>query len=281
MTPAIGSPQIVDSANGTITRTYDDFDRLTEETTPQGTVNYTYDADGRRATMTVAGQTAVSYAYDDAHRLMSITQGTAVVAMTYDDAGRRSTLTYPNGIVATSGYDAANQLTSLTYSLGGTTLGDLTYTYDAAGQRTSVGGSWARTGMPAALTSATYDAANRLSAWGGTSVTYDLNGNLTSDGTTTYTWNARDQLAALSGGVSASFAYDGVGRRRGKTLERDDDELPVRRREPRAGADERRYADGESADGARTSTRRYTRTDGGGTSTLLTDALGSTLEARR
>jgi YD repeat-containing protein len=90
--------------------------------------------------------------------------------------------------------------------------------YDAAGNRTSVGGSWARTGLPPALTSATYDAANRITAWGGTSFSYDLNGNLTGDGTNTYTWNARDQLASLSGGTSASFVYDGLGRRRGKTI---------------------------------------------------------------
>ncbi len=64
-------------------------------------------------------------------------------------------MTWPNGIVATSGCDAANQLTSLLYTHGATTLGTLTYTYDAAGQRTSVSGSWARTTLPQALTGAT------------------------------------------------------------------------------------------------------------------------------
>jgi len=34
--------QIADSANGTITRTYDGLDRLTQEQTPQGTVSYTF-----------------------------------------------------------------------------------------------------------------------------------------------------------------------------------------------------------------------------------------------
>jgi YD repeat-containing protein len=185
-------------------------------------VNYTYDADSRRGTMTVAGQTAVSYAYDNAHRLTSITQGTSVVSLvvslTYDDANRRSTLTYPNGIVATYGYDNANHLTGLTYTLGQTTVGNLTYTYDAAGNRSSVGGSWARTGIPAALTSATYDAANRATTWGTTSLSYDSNGNLTGDGATTYSWNARNQLTGLSGGISATFVYDGLGRRRGKIV---------------------------------------------------------------
>lgn len=45
--------QIADSTTGTITRTYDLLDRLTQEATPQGTVSYTYDAAGRRTTMTV------------------------------------------------------------------------------------------------------------------------------------------------------------------------------------------------------------------------------------
>lgn len=34
----------------------------------------------------------------------------------------------------------------------------------------------------------------------------------------TYTWNARDELAALSGSVSASFNYDGLGRRHARTV---------------------------------------------------------------
>ena len=61
----------------------------------------------------------------------------------------------------------------------------------------------------------------RVSAFrqrGGTSFSYDPNGNLASDGVTSYTWNARNQLVGLSGASSASFAYDAIGRRRGKTI---------------------------------------------------------------
>lgn len=266
---------IADSANGTIVRTYDGLDRLAAETTPQGTVAYTYDAAGRRTSMTVAGQPAVTYGYDDANRLTAITQGTAVVSLTYDDANRRNTLTYPNGIVATDGYDAANQLTSLTYTLGATTLGDLQYSYDAEGERTSVGGRWARTGIPPALTSATYDAANRILTWGGASFTYDANGNLASDGLTSYTWNARNQLAGLSGGGSASLLYDGLGRRRGKTISGNTTSFLY---------DEGDLVQELTSSGTTTANlltggvdHTFTRTDGGGTSILLTDALGSTV----
>jgi RHS repeat-associated protein len=210
--------QVVDSVAGTIARTWDLFDRLTQEATPEGTISYTYDVADRRATMTVTGQPQVTYGYDNADRLTSITQSSATVGFAYDDADRRTVLTLSNGVTVEYGYDVASQVTGLTYKLGSTTLGTLTYAYDLAGNRTSVGGTWARTGLPASLTSATYDAANQISTWGSTSLTYDDNGNLASDGTKTYTWNARNQLTSLSGGVSASFQYDGLGRRRVKTV---------------------------------------------------------------
>jgi RHS repeat-associated protein len=210
--------QIVDSIGGTITFAYDGLDRLLTETTSLGTVTYTYDAAGRRATMSVPGQTLIGYAYDNADRLTSITQGASLVSFAYDDAGRRTSHTLPNGIVTEYAYDAASRLTGLTYKLGGNTLGTLTYDYDNAGERVAVGGTWARTLQPAAVASATYNAANHQLTFGLQTLTYDLNGNLTSDGSNTYTWNARNQLAAITGPTPATFVYDGTGRRRQKTI---------------------------------------------------------------
>lgn len=129
----------------------------------------------------------------------------------------------PNGVVVTYSYDAASRLASLTYTKGATTLGDLTYTYDKVGKRIATGGSFARTGLPQALNTATYDATNQQLTLGNKSATYDNNGNLTTltdaSGTTTYTWNARNRLVALSGpGLTASFQYDALGRRKQKTV---------------------------------------------------------------
>jgi RHS repeat-associated protein len=217
--------QIIDSVSGTVTRDYDGLDRLTIETTPQGSVNYAYDNAGRRTSMTASGQTAVTYPlYDDANRLKRIEQGSSIVLFNYDDIGRRTSLTLPNGIVVEYGYDLASRITSIVYKQNGTTvLGNLTYDYDKAGNRTRIGGTWARTGIPDAINSATYNAANHQTAFGNKSLTYDNNGNLQSitdpGGTTTYTWNARNQLGGISGpGVSGSFVYDGVGRREKKTI---------------------------------------------------------------
>ncbi|OFW24626.1 MAG: hypothetical protein A3H27_03670 [Acidobacteria bacterium RIFCSPLOWO2_02_FULL_59_13] len=216
--------QVVDSIAGTITRTYDGLNRLTSEITPQGSVSYTYDGAGRRTSMTVAGQSAVNYTYDNANRVTQITQGSGTVSYTYDAAGRRTSLTLPNGVLVEYAYDAASRLTGITYKQNGTTLlGNLTYEYDKNGNRTKIGGSFARTGLPQSITTTVYNAANHQTTFGDKTLTYDNNGNLQamtdSSGTTTYTWNARNQLTGISGpGVSASFVYDGLGRREAKTI---------------------------------------------------------------
>ena len=57
-----------------------------------------------------------------------------------------------------------------------------------------------------------------MTAFGGQTLTYDANGNLTNDGTNTYTWDARNHLSAISGGITASFQYDPFGRRALKTV---------------------------------------------------------------
>jgi RHS repeat-associated protein len=267
--------EIVDSVAGTIERTYDLLDRLTEEVTPEGTVSYTYDDAGRRESMTVAGQTAVSYTYDNADRLTGVTRGTAAVTIGYDNADRRTSLTLPNGIVVEYGYDDDSRLTGLTYKQGMSTLGTLTYGYDANGQRTSVGGSYARTGLPAALGSASYDDANQIASFGGTSLTYDDNGNLTSDGVRAYTWNARNELASLTGPVSGSFAYDAFGRRRSKTIGGTTTQFlydglnPVQ--ELSGGSPTANLLTGLGID------EYFTRTDASGVRNFLTDALGSTV----
>ncbi|MGC2421016.1 MAG: RHS repeat domain-containing protein, partial [Candidatus Acidiferrales bacterium] len=193
------------------------MDRLTQEVTPQGSVSYAYDAASRRTSMAVSGQSPVSYSYDNANRLTGIAQGASAVSFAYDSANRRTSLTLPNGVVMSYSYDNASQLSAISYQLGSNSLGNLTYSYDLAGRRTSLGGSLASTGLPQPVSLTAYDAANELTEWGAATPVYDANGNTLSDGTNSYAWNGRNQLASMNSSAE-SFQYDPLGRRAAKTV---------------------------------------------------------------
>ncbi|MFZ6736053.1 RHS repeat domain-containing protein [Undibacterium sp. Ji42W] len=222
--------QLADSITGNIGFNYDNLDRITQVTSPNGIVNYTYDANGQRSSMTVAGQPTQNYTYDKVGRLIRIDQAAGAInnnqaqaiQFIYDDAGRLTKTTYANGITRDNSYDDAGQLTGITYKKADNSLiGDLTYTYDANGRRTKTSGSLAKTDLPDTTSTTSYDANNRLATWGSQILNYDANGNLTSDGLKTYIWNARNQLIQIkdsTGTEVASFSYDALGRRQAKTI---------------------------------------------------------------
>jgi YD repeat-containing protein len=139
--------------------------------------------------MIVAGQPQLADSYDNADRLTQMTQGTSSVGLSYDNANRRTSVTLPNGVSVAYSFDNDSRVTGITHQFGGGTLGNLTYGYDSLGRRTQGRGSFARTGLPGAVSSTTYDAANELTNWNGTPISYDLNGNMLS-GTNTFNWNA-------------------------------------------------------------------------------------------
>jgi YD repeat-containing protein len=66
--------------------------------------------------------------------------------------------------------------------------------------------------------SSSYDANNRLAQLNGATLAYDSNGSTTNDGTSTYAWDARNQLASVTGPVNATFQYDALGRRVQKAI---------------------------------------------------------------
>jgi RHS repeat-associated protein len=264
---------VVDSVAGTITPQYDHFDRLISEQTPQGAVSYDYDPIGRRTSMTVGGQPFVSYNYDDANRLSQIIQGSATVSFAYDAANRRTSLMLPNGITMNYSYDSGSQLTGIGYTNGGTTLGTLTYGYDLAGRRTSMGGTAAQTELPLAVSNTAYNANNQLTQWGTASLYYDQNGNMTSDGVNSLAWNARNQMSSMNSSA-VSFQYDPYGRRSGKTV------VGVTVNYLYDGANVAQEISGGSPIANMLSggiDEVFTRTDSAGTGSFLTDALGSTL----
>ena len=65
--------------------------------------------------------------------------------------------------MVTYGYDPDSNVNSVTYKKsGGTTLGTLTYGYDADDQRTSVGGTFARTNLLTTAQTFSYNPDNSL-----------------------------------------------------------------------------------------------------------------------
>lgn len=147
-------------------------------------------------------------------------QDTAQVGLSYDAANHRTTLQLPNGVTVQYGYDQDSRPQSITYTTSaGTTIGNLSYLYDNNSRTVEVDGSLAQTNLPNALGQATFDAANQLLSWDGTAVSYDANGNMISDVSgNQYAWNERNQLVGITGPMSASFGYDGFGRRIRKAI---------------------------------------------------------------
>lgn len=204
---------------GTISFSYDVLNRLIQETTGQGTVAYQYDVLGRRIQMMANGQQPTTYQYDAASRLTRVQQGSLFAALGYDNANRRISLDYSNGTTTSFAYDFASRLTNITHNGPAGIIEALTYTYDAAGNRFSANrANGTASLLPAAVASAAYDAANEQTQFAGATLTYDANGNLINDGVNVYQWDARNRLAGITGGTTASFAYDPLGRRASKTV---------------------------------------------------------------
>ena len=264
---------IDDSASGTISRSYDSLNRLTGESTAQGSVSYAYDTDGRRQTMSVSGQSPVSYSFDATSKLRGLSQGGSQVSMGYDADGRRISLSLPNGIAASYNYDAASQLAAIVYQGKGLPQANIEYTYDQAGRRTSVSGSLANTQLPVAVSAASYNSNNQLTSWGSTQITYDANGNTLNDGMNSYVWDARNRLVSANSG-GATFTYDPLGRRVGKTI------LSVNTNFLYDGVNPVQELNGSTVTANMLTggvDEYFMRTDLNGTSVILRDVIGSTI----
>ena len=158
-------------SRGTMTYTYDNLNRLVAKSEPSGsasgattTLDYGYDANGRRTSMTVIdtvnGQTSwsngVTYTYDLAGQLTGEADASGTAGFQYNSAGERTRMTQPNGEVTTYGHDAGGRLTSVQIAYGTGSQANYVYGYDPAGNRVSEV-------TPAGTYKYTYDALNRLS----------------------------------------------------------------------------------------------------------------------
>ena len=165
--------------NGTsMSLNYDNNNRVTDLThNPGGFVdfNYAFDNEGNRLYEEKVHRPARSeqYTYDDIYRLTNYKAG------------------------ALSGGEITAPVTQTQYN------------YDGVGNGTS-------TDRDGTVTTYTPNNMNEYTAIvdGGTiNPVYDNNGNLTNDGTNTYTYDYENRLISVSGGVTATYSYDPLGRR--------------------------------------------------------------------
>jgi RHS repeat-associated protein len=214
---------MTDPDSNTTNYTYDNANRLTTITRADTTtLANSYDADGNLTGQTDGASHTTSYSYDPLNRVASVTDPLShTTNYGYDPNGNQTTLTNPSSGVTTDTYDNANRLTGISYDDG--TTPNVTYSYDAAGRRTSmVDGT--------GTTSYSYDALDRLTSdTNGNGATigyaYDLDGNLTSltypdSSVVTYGYDDASQMNSLTDGLSntSTFGYDNNGNLTGESL---------------------------------------------------------------
>jgi YD repeat-containing protein len=180
-----------------------------------------------RTSLTDPNNGSISYTYDVLNRLTTLKDfNRNSFTFGYDALGRTTSLGRPNAVNSTLQYDAVSNLLSVLHQKGTTTIDGGTYSYDAAGNRTTktnkLGNATSNyaydslyqlTGVTqgsntteaytydavgnrlssVAVSSYSYDGSNELLNAGPASYTYDDNGNVLaktdSTGTTAYTWD--------------------------------------------------------------------------------------------
>ncbi len=216
-----GAVTSVVSVAGTTAYALDRAGRWTRVGAPAGTLALGYCPwNGLVAAVTNGNGLVAAYAYDVRDRVTNIVwtaaDGTPLggFAYTYDAVGR---ITARRHALGTNRFDRAyayayDDLDRLAAD------GPVSYTYDAAGNRT------AKTGDVEGDVAYTRGVGDRLASWTGGAYTYDAAGNVTwivRDGRPTLelTWNGQYQLVSVStnGVFAEGYAYDALGRRASTT----------------------------------------------------------------
>src|SRR5713226_2172913 len=216
-TPTGPRASMTDASGTTNYTSYDNRDRLKTKVTPEGTLNYTYDAHGNLLTITSSNTNGASmtYTYDVLNRLASAkdnrvaAQGGPSTPTTYgyDAPGNLSGYAYANALQTGNVFDALNRLTqtctatSAPACSAGTKLASYAYTLGNAGNRTNV------LELNSRNVAYGYDNDYRLAS---EAITADPGGN---NGTVSYTnydnvGNPTSMTSTLSAVPGGSFSYD-------------------------------------------------------------------------
>jgi RHS repeat-associated protein len=178
----------------------------------QGTINYTYDLDGRVVTVKdELNNPTTTNTYDAAGNLSTVKDAlNNVTTYSYDADNRKTTVQNANHNTTSYAYDPRSRLTTITYPIAPPATQPTTtqYTYDGMGRQLTT------TDQAGMVTTKTYDAVGRLSSVKDairptpnvTNYFYDLTGNLRF-------------LQDAAGRVTA-YEYDPLNRRTTRTLPR-------------------------------------------------------------
>ena len=223
-------------------------------TTASGNTYYTYDKDGREATVRAASTATRTTSYDSLGRVKNqqwadadgtvfdsvsysypssgdncstrpnvMKLGSRKLTYTYDGNGNITAITDSAGdMTASYVYDERNQLIRENSKDQGKTF---VYAYDAGGNLTSIKEYAYTTGTLGSVVKTikgTYSSKwkDQLTKWNGESITYDAIGNMLTHGDTSYTWTQGRKLASVvKKGVTSKYLYDHTGMRVSKTVD--------------------------------------------------------------
>ncbi|MEM7595051.1 MAG: RHS repeat-associated core domain-containing protein [Cyanobacteria bacterium P01_A01_bin.83] len=213
--------QMVDQNGSEVNYSYDGLGRLAGLTDETGSliISYTYDEIGRLAREDNGNSTYTTYTYDLAGQLLNLANYAADNSLnssyvyTYDDLGRQISATELDGEWVYE-YDASSQLIGAVFTSSNPEIEnqDLTYVYDAAGNRI-------RNIDNGVTTEYKTNNLNQYTNAGTADYQYDLDGNLIykSDGVNSWTYSYDDQNLLVSvleaNGSLTEYEYDIFGNR--------------------------------------------------------------------
>jgi len=205
---------------GTTSISRDAAGRVTQIGYPTGkTLGVAYDSGGNIATLSYPDGLTVVYSYDNLNRVTRIDFGGESILLTYDESGNLIKETRSNGVFSTYSYDVSCRLVGVSSTKGSSSIINRTYTRDKDGRITGESGMCPLTAqdLQASSVSATYNAANELTARGSGAYTYDNDGNLTAisgSRSLSATYDPENRPTSLTlGGTARTYLYDGLGHR--------------------------------------------------------------------
>lgn len=197
---------------GTVKRTYDGLDRLTEAVDGRGNVvKYDYNAAADVVTLTYPNGQAITRTFDGVGRLASVTDwfGKETKFSYYRNSQLKATI-FPSETTNVDEYarDRRGDMTHVSMKKGTDVLASFAYTRDKAGRVEKI----VSTGIPSepAETIYAYDADSRLAKSNGTTFGYDAANNVTKISSTEYTYDAASQIATATSGT---LQYNKLGQR--------------------------------------------------------------------